>query len=123
MAERTGAIKVIDASSSHPTTFFGFWQREIDIWCPGATPGIPRWLFARATRDLEQADIVLCPSVFVRDTMLHNGIPESKCFINPYGVDTSIFTPRPAPPDAPVFISVGAICLRKGHQYLFRAFQ
>jgi glycosyltransferase involved in cell wall biosynthesis len=55
--------------------------------------------------------------------MLYNGIPESKIFLNPYGVDTSMFTPRTALPKKPRFVCVGTICLRKGHQYLFRAFE
>jgi glycosyltransferase involved in cell wall biosynthesis len=122
-AERVGALKVLDASSSHPTSFYGFWQRECDIWCPGAKVGIPRWIFARANRELERADVILCPSKFVRDSMLYNGIPESKCVVNPYGVNTSQFTPRLALPEKPRFICVGTICLRKGHQYLFRAFE
>ena len=65
-------------------------------------------------RELERADLVLCPSTFVRDTMLANGIPEDKCFVNPFGVDTSIFIPRKTIPQKPRFISVGTICLRKG---------
>jgi glycosyltransferase involved in cell wall biosynthesis len=123
LAERVGALKVVDASSSHPTSSYGFWQRECDLWCLGAKPGVPRRQFARSNRELECADLILCPSVFVRDTMLYNGIPEEKCVLNPYGVDTSVFVPRTEVPEKPVFISVGAICLRKGHQYLFRAFQ
>lgn len=123
LAEKVGALKVIDASSSHPTSFFGFWQRECDLFCPGATVGIPRSLFARANRDLERADLIACPSRFVRDSMIYNGISESKCIINPYGVDTSVFTPRKALPPKPRFICVGGIGLRKGHQYLFRAFE
>ena len=123
LAEQTGALKVMDATSSHPTSFYGFWQRECDLWCPGANVGIPRWIFARANRELERADVILCPSNFVRESMLYNGIPESKCVLNPYGVDTSQFTPRAALPEKPRFICVGTICLRKGHQYLFRAFE
>ncbi|HEX3856612.1 MAG TPA: glycosyltransferase family 4 protein [Verrucomicrobiae bacterium] len=123
IAERTGAFKVIDASSSHPTSFYGFWQRECDLWCPGVRVGISRKMFARANRELERADVILCPSKFVRDSMLYNGIPEAKCFLNPYGVDTSTFTPRTTMPAKPRFVCVGTICLRKGHQYLFRAFE
>ena len=123
VADRTGALKVMDASSSHPTSFYGFWQRECDLWCPGARVGIPRWIFARANRELERADLILCPSKFVRDSMLYNGISESKCVLNPYGVDTLQFTPRSEVPAKPRFICVGTICLRKGHQYLFRAFE
>jgi glycosyltransferase involved in cell wall biosynthesis len=123
IAERTGALKVIDATSSHPTSYYGFWQRECDLWSPGSRVGIPRWLFARCNRELERADLILCPSRFVRESMLYNGIPESKCVLNPYGVDTAKFGQRVAVPEKPRFICVGAICLRKGHQYLFRAFE
>ena len=122
-AERTGALKVLDSSSTHPTSAYGFWQRECDIWNPGSKVATPRWMFARWNRELERADIILCPSIFVRDSMLYNGIPESKCVLNPYGVDASTFKPRTAVPEKPRFICVATICLRKGHQYLFRAFE
>jgi len=121
-AEKHGALKVVDAPNSHPTTYFGYWQRECDLWCPGETVPIPRWMFARMNRELERADVILCPSVFVRDSMVANGLPVEKCFINPFGADVSIFQPRPSLPPTPRFIAVGTICLRKGHQYLFRAF-
>ena len=123
LADKTGALKVIDSSSSHPTSAFGFWQRECDIWNPGTTVGTPRWMFARWNRELERADAIICPSTFVVDSMVYNGIPKSKCYLNPYGVDTSIFKPRTMVPERPRFICVGSICLRKGHQYLFRAFE
>jgi glycosyltransferase involved in cell wall biosynthesis len=123
VAEKIGALKVIDCQNSHPTTYFGFWQRECDVWCPGEKVPIPRWMFARMNRELERADLVLCPSDFVRDTMVQNGIAPGKCFVVPFGVDTSIFKPRETVPTKPRFISVGTICVRKGHQYLFRAFE
>jgi glycosyltransferase involved in cell wall biosynthesis len=80
-------------------------------------------MFARWNRELERADVILCPSTFVMDSMVYNGIPEAKCALNPYGVDTSIFKPRVVVPEIPRFVCVGSICLRKGHQYLFRAFE
>jgi glycosyltransferase involved in cell wall biosynthesis len=122
VADRCGAFKLIDATNSHPTSYYGFWQRECDIWAPGSKPGTPRKYFMRINRELERADLILCPSKFVFESMLYNGIPETKCVINPYGVDTSTFTPRIAPPKKPQFICVGQIGLRKGHQYLFAAF-
>jgi len=121
-AEKVGALKVVDCPNSHPTTYFGFWQRECHLWCRGERVPVPRWMFARMNRELERADVILCPSKFVRDTMVLNGIDASKCFLNPFGVDTSIFTPRAEVPEKPRFLCVGTICLRKGHQYLFRAF-
>ena len=123
LAEKTGALKVIDSSSSHPTSAYGFWQRECDVWNPGAEVGTPRWMFGRWNRELERADVIICPSTFVVDSMVYNGIPKEKCWLNPYGVDTSIFQPRTVVPAKARFIIVGSICLRKGHQYLFRAFE
>jgi glycosyltransferase involved in cell wall biosynthesis len=122
VAERTGTLKVMDATSSHPTSSYGFWQRECDIWSPGRRPGVPRSLFARANRELERADLILCPSKFVLESMLYNGVPETKCALNPYGVDTVAFAPRTEIPQKPRFVCVGAIGLRKGHQYLLQAF-
>lgn len=122
-AEKQGALKVIDCPNSHPTTYFGYWQRECDLWCPGEKVPIPRRMFARMNRELERADLVLCPSRFVLDTMVSNGIAAEKCFVSPFGVNTGIFQPRATVPEKIRFISVGTICLRKGHQYLFRAFQ
>lgn len=122
-AERTGALKVMDASSSHPTTFYGFWQRECDLWKPGSEVAVPRWVFTRCNQELERADVIVCPSRFVRESMIYNGIPEAKCVLNSYGVDTTVFKPRTVVPEKTRFICVGTICLRKGHQYLFRAFE
>jgi glycosyltransferase involved in cell wall biosynthesis len=122
-AERIGALKVVDCPNSHPTTYFGFWQRECDLCCPGERVPIPRWMFARMNRELEQADLIIVQSKFCKESMLLNGIPGEKVLINPMGVDTSIFLKREIVPPKPRFVCVGTICLRKGHQYLFRAFQ
>lgn len=121
--ELRGAIKVVDCPNSHPLSYYGFWQRECDLWCPGEKVPIPQWMFARMNRELERADCIVVQSSFCRDSMVWNGIPESKIFINPMGVDTSTFQPRQSVPIKPRFICVGTICLRKGHQYLFRAFE
>jgi glycosyltransferase involved in cell wall biosynthesis len=122
-ASSKSALKVVDCPNTHPVTYRGFWQRECDLWCPGEKVPIPGRFFRRMTQELEMADLILCPSVFVKETMLLNGIPESKCFVNPFGVDSHLFKSRSFVPTTPKFISVGTICLRKGYQYLFRAFE
>jgi len=122
-AEKLGALKVADCPNSHPASAYALWQGECDRWCPGEKVPLPNWIYGRQKRELERADLVLCPSEFVRHTMVANGLPASKCFINPFGADTGIFQPRHKLPTAPRFISVGTISLRKGHQYLFRAFE
>jgi alpha-maltose-1-phosphate synthase len=122
-AEEVGALKVVDCPNSHPTTYYGFWQRECDRWCPGERVPIPRWMFARMNRELDRADLVIVQSEFCKESMVLNGIPPRKVFVNPMGVDTRVFTRREAVPSKPRFVNVGTICLRKGHQYLFRAFE
>jgi glycosyltransferase involved in cell wall biosynthesis len=122
-ASSRNALKVVDCPNTHPVTYRGFWQRECDLWCPGQKVPIPARFFRRMTQELEMADLILCPSVFVKETMLLNGIPESKCFVNPFGVDSQLFESRSIIPTTPKFICVGTICLRKGYQYLFRAFE
>jgi glycosyltransferase involved in cell wall biosynthesis len=121
--ELQGSLKVVDCPNSHPLTYHGFWQRECDLWCPSEKVPIPQRMFARMNRELERADCIIVQSSFCKDSMAWNGIPESKILINPMGVDISTFQPRQSVPAKPRFICVGTICLRKGHQYLFRAFE
>jgi glycosyltransferase involved in cell wall biosynthesis len=122
-ADQHGALKVIDVPNSHPTTYYGNIQRECDLWCPGEKMPIPRWMFARMNRELERADLVVVQSKFCEESMVMNGIPREKVLVNPMGVDAAVFKKREAVPTKPRFICVGMICLRKGQQYLFRAFQ
>jgi len=117
------ALKVLDCPNSHPLTYFGFWQRECDLWCPGERVPIPQWMFARMHRELELADLIVVQSLFCKETMVWSGIPSGKVHVHPLGVDNTIFHPRQSVPARPRFICVGTICLRKGHQYLFRAFE
>ncbi|MEO5713795.1 MAG: glycosyltransferase family 4 protein [Luteolibacter sp.] len=125
LADRSGrnVLKVFDAPNSHPTSQFGYWQRECDLYAPGYRIPIPDWVRSRINREIETADLVLCPSNFVKDTMITNGVPEEKCFISHFGVNTEIFQKRSALPSRPRFICVGSLTLRKGQQYLFRAFE
>lgn len=123
-AATTRRLQVVDCPNTHPTTYYGYWQRECDLWCPGEQVIVPRWIFARMNRELERADLIVVQSKFARESMISNGITESKVFVNPMGVDTTLFRKRTEIPAAPRFICVGgAITLRKGHQYLFRAFE
>jgi glycosyltransferase involved in cell wall biosynthesis len=122
-AKRIGALKVLDLPNSHPVTCHGYWQRECDLWSPGTIVPIPRPFWARATREIEAADLVLCTSQFAFDTLITNGVPPEKCFINPFGVDARIFSPRERVPSRPRFVAVGTISVRKGFQYLFPAFE
>jgi glycosyltransferase involved in cell wall biosynthesis len=121
-ADEVGALKVLDCPNSHPTTYYGFWQRECDLWCPGETVSIPRIAFARMNRELHRADMIIVQSTFCQESMVLNGIPAEKVFVNPMGVNTATFHKRTSVALKPRFVCVATICVRKGHQYLFRAF-
>jgi len=122
-AEQVGALKVLDCPNTHPTTYHGIWQRECDLWCPGERVPIPRWMFGRMNRELERADLIIVQSTFAKESMELNGIPGERVMTSPMGVDSSVFRKRAAAPVKPRFVNVGTISLRKGHQYLFRAFE
>jgi glycosyltransferase involved in cell wall biosynthesis len=115
-------LRVFDAPNSHPETCVELWQRECDVFMPGYRIPFPARVVARISREIEAADLILCPSTFVKESMVAKGVDARKCFVRHFGVDTSIFHARKDLPRDPVFVSVGSVCLRKGHQYLFRAF-
>ena len=125
LADRSGRriLKVFDAPNSHPITLHGYWQRECDLFSPGYKVPMSLAVRKRIETELERADLVLCPSDFVRDKMVENGVPLQKCFISHFGVDTSIFTPRQSLPKVPTFVCVAIMSLRKGHQYLIPAME
>jgi glycosyltransferase involved in cell wall biosynthesis len=122
-AEKNGALKVIDMPNSYPTIYDGIERREMSLWSKKVKPSVPEHIIEQVVRDIERADIVLCPSKFVYDSMIQNGVPIEKCRINYFGVNTDIFEPRTKAPDVIRFVCVGSLCLRKGHQYLFRAYE
>lgn len=125
MAARSSqpVLKVFDAPNSHPENFWKIWQNESDRFCPGYRIPFPKSTVRRITQEIQSADMVLCPSEFVRDSMVSHGVDPQKCFVHSFGADLEVFNPRAELPSIPTFITVGSICLRKGHQYLFPAFR
>ncbi len=74
--------------------------------------------------EAREADRVIVPSDYVRDTMIANGTDPSRIFVLPYGVDTQRFRPPEAPraPDGKFrVLFVGALTQRKGIKYLLEA--
>lgn len=121
-AERHGALKVFDAANSYGVSSYALYRREWLRWNPGRPfPGYEE-VQLRSAYDAQRADLVLCPSPFVRDSMVQAGIPAARCIIEPFGVDLRVFQPRRSPPARPRFICTGNLSLRKGHPYLFEAF-
>ena len=76
----------------------------------------------REAKEWEYADLIVCPSEFVRDGIRRSGGPVEKTTVVPYGVD---FSPRSEPrtfPDRRLrVLTVGAVGLRKGSPYVLEA--
>ena len=77
----------------------------------------------REMAEWEEADVIVCPSEFVRDGICMVGGPVKKCVVVPYGIDM-LFRIPPREPQAgrPLrVLTVGAIGLRKGAPYVLAA--
>lgn len=78
----------------------------------------------RQRKEWSQADLIVCPSNFVKRGIRESGGPVDRVAVVPYGVD---FPPRSSPREAPSrplhILTVGTIGLRKGAPYLMQAAQ
>ena len=79
---------------------------------------------ARETAEWALADMIVCPSPFVRDSIAAVGGPVEKCVMVPYGVDSRFELPaRDRRPGPLRVLTVGAVGLRKGSPYVLAAAQ
>ena len=121
-AKARGMTTVVQIASSHPNfqnrlmgEEFARWGQAWRVWDAGV---------ARTLREIDQADYILIPSDFVRESFLAEGIPESKLIQVPFGVDVSRFRPATASEARPFrAVFVGQVGLRKGVPYLLEAWK
>src|SRR5256714_7225299 len=77
----------------------------------------------RKTRELELADIVICPSAFVLDSLPENARREKRCVVAPFGSPVQT-AHAPDNINLPLrFLFAGALSQRKGLADLFAAMQ
>lgn len=79
-------------------------------------PDIPKEL-----EQYELADYMALPSMHSRQSFLEHGVPESKLFVNPYGVNIDNFKPTALKQPAYDVIVVGNWCYQKGVDVLVEA--
>lgn len=77
----------------------------------------------REKAEWDIADVIVCPSDFVRDGVRAVGGPAERCVVVPYGVDRSFaIPPRRKPRSGPLrVLTIGALGLRKGSPYVMEA--
>lgn len=78
---------------------------------------------SRVDAEIEAADQIVCGSIFVKQTMMQQGVNPEKLNVVPYGVDTEVFVPANSPGSRERLrlLFVGHFGLRKGGWYLLEA--
>jgi alpha-maltose-1-phosphate synthase len=75
----------------------------------------------RALNEYDEADAVVVPSSWNKETFIQHGISADKVHVIPYGVDLSLFHPLPKEDKRFRILFVGTFSARKGIGYLLEA--
>jgi len=118
--QQEGGIWVCNRGSSHI-----LFQKKI-LGEEHARWGVPLSFFSQSgvERELTEyllADAIAVPSEFAKRTFIEQGIHTGKIFKIPYGVDLSLFTPKPKEDNKFRVLFVGRFSIQKGIGYLFEA--
>lgn len=120
-AKELGMATIVERGSSHMAYQAEILTEEYARWGLNFNALHPE-VYNRAIQEYEIADCIAIPSLFVKQTFLDKGVPESKVIHVPYGVSLSEFYPVPKEDKTFRVIHCGGITLRKGVQYLLQAF-
>lgn len=80
------------------------------------------WLIVKEDREFQAADRIMVLSQAAKRSMVAEGVPAEKLFVNPCGVNTAAFRPVPAGDRIFRVIFCGKMSPRKGIHYLLEAF-
>lgn len=92
-------------------------------WADSMHAGAPRALIERCLAEVREADHILAPSDYVRETLIEVGVAPERIHLLPFGVRVDRFRPPERPRDDGVtrLLYVGQISQRKGLKYLLEA--
>jgi len=119
--QRYGAKIVLERSSHHILS-----QREILAAAPNAArvKSVRDWIVRRELVGYELADLIATPSTVTLQTFVDHGVPPTRLFRNPFGVDLTTFAPTPRPPaNTRRILMVGTWSYRKGCDVLTEAWR
>lgn len=122
--KKKGIKCAVDHASVHQLQERLLLQEESKIWgLPFSKTTTPDWVIEKEDKEFAVADYVFIPSSSVKASLIKQGVPENKIFINPYGVDVSAFKPAVKKDDVFRVMQVGNITLGKGVLTLIEAFK
>jgi alpha-maltose-1-phosphate synthase len=123
-ARRAGGFSVLNQVAPHVEAAIHLLREEAEL-APEFTeadPAVPDKLLDRMRREIAEADQVLVPSEFVRDSLTARGADRSRISVLPYGIDIDRFYPPPKGVGPGMrILFVGHIGRRKGVRYLLEA--
>jgi glycosyltransferase involved in cell wall biosynthesis len=122
-AKENGKIAIMDHGSLHQRLERQLLAEENELWrLSGASPPVPSWIIAKEEAEFQAADRIMVLSQVAKHSMVNEGIPGEKIFVNPCGVNLSDFRPGEKSDNVFRIIQCGGIIPRKGVQYLLQAF-
>ncbi|MGF6231997.1 hypothetical protein QFZ27_005952 [Inquilinus ginsengisoli] len=98
-------------------------QERFPAWISEVTERASSEAYASRERaEWAEADLIVCPSEFVRQSVAEYGGPVDRCVIVPYGVDARFQIPTRDRRNGPLrVLTVGSLGLRKGTPYVLEA--
>lgn len=128
VAKGLGYKVLLYGGAPHPIYLMEQIQLEHDTFdLKGAKEYRSRaWDMARFAAHVEQADYLLTPSEFAKETYVQQGFPRERIFVAPLGVDVRRFHATPPPTEGPficLFVAhvAGSTGMVKGLPYLLQA--
>lgn len=119
----SGIPCAVDHGSFHQRENRRLVIEESDRWGVPMLEGVAAdWIIEKEDREFQTADHVFALSEAASDSMVRNGVPAEKIFINPCGVDLAQFCPGEKVDDVFRVIQVGGIVLGKGVLTLLDAY-
>ncbi|MAF80317.1 glycosyl transferase group 1 [bacterium] len=121
-AKKMGAKGVVERGSSHIEHQQDILEEEYKKYGAKRKEAAHPKIIEKELQEYEEADYITVPTRFAKQTFIDKGISGEKIFVNPYGVDTSLFKQIPKEDDVFRVIFAGGMSLRKGVHYLLQAF-
>ena len=119
-AKSKNIITILERGSSHYSYQMEILKQEYLKYNLKFTPDHKQW--ERELQEYELADYISVPSKFVYSTFLQYGISEKKLLVNNYGVNLNQFKKIPKEDSVFRVIYAGGFTIRKGVEYLLKAF-
>ncbi len=120
-AKKRGIVTIVERSSSHILTQMELIKEEYRTYGIKLEPEL-NIVIERCLKEYEIADYISVPSRFVYDSFIKRGFDRKQLILIPLGIDIEKYQPGEKKDKIFRVLFMGQISLRKGAQYLLKAF-